>query len=81
MTMTNPEDISDALMRFVEDSELSQRQIALQAGITPAVLNRFLRQGGGMSRDGLDRLCRVLGLQLVQTGKTPKSAALIRKGK
>lgn len=78
--MKKPEDISDALTRFVQSSELSQRQIALQAGITPAVLNRFLRQGGGMSRDGLDRLCRVLGLQLIQADKTSKQAANSRKG-
>ena len=79
--MKKPEDISDALTRFVQSSELSQRQIALQAGITPAVLNRFLRQGGGMSRDGLDRLCRVLGVQLVQSAKTSKTVAQSRKGK
>lgn len=79
--MKKHEDISDALTRFVESSELSQRQIALKAGITPAVLNRFVRQGGGMSRDGLDRLCRVLGLQLVQTRMTTKAAARNRKGK
>ena len=78
--MKKDENISDALKRFVEGSELSQRQIALQAGITPAVLNRFLRQGGGMSRDGLDRLCRVLELQLVQTDKTSKPTATRRKG-
>lgn len=81
MPMKKHEDISDALTRFVEGSELSQRQIALKAGITPAVLNRFLRQGGGMSRDGLDRLCRVLGLQLVQSAKTSQTSALSRKGK
>ena len=79
--MKKDEYISDALKRFVEGSELSQRQIALQAGITPAVLNRFVRQGGGMSRDGLDRLCRVLGLQLVQTDKTGKASAHGRRGK
>ena len=79
--MKKLEDISEALARFVEESELSQRQIALNAGITPAVLNRFLRQGGGMSRDGLDRLCRVLGLQLVQTAKTAKATADSRKAK
>ena len=79
--MKKNEDISDAIKRFVEGSEMSQRQIALSAGITPAVLNRFLRQGGGMSRDGLDRLCRVLGLQLVQTGKAPTKATPSRKGK
>ena len=79
--MKKSENISDAIKRFVEGSEISQRQIALNAGITPAVLNRFLRQGGGMSRDGLDRLCRVLELQLVQTGKSPQPAARSRKGK
>lgn len=78
--MKKNETISDALTRFVEGSEMSQRQIALNAGITPAVLNRFLRQGGGMSRDGLDRLCRVLGLELVQSAKTSKPAAKSRKG-
>jgi len=79
--MKKHEDISDALMRFVESSELSQRQIALRAGITPAVLNRFLRQGGGMSREGLDRLCRVLNLQLVQSAEISKTAEQSPKGK
>lgn len=79
--MKKNENISDALTRFVESSEMSQRQIALKAEITPAVLSRFLRQGGGMSRDGLDRLCRVLGLQLVQSTKTSKPATKSRKGK
>jgi len=79
--MKKHEDISDALMRFVESSELSQRQVALKAGITPAVLNRFLRQGGGMSREGQDRLCRVLNLQLVQSAETSKTAEQSRKGK
>ena len=74
MPMKKNENISDALKRFVEGSEMSQRQIALKAEITPAVLSRFLRQRGGMSRDGLDRLCRVLGLQLVQTDKTSTTA-------
>ncbi len=79
--MKREDNISESLKRFIEAAELSQRQIALNAGITPAVLNRFLRQGRGLSIEGIDGLCRVLGLQLVQTAKTPKTPAQRRKEK
>ncbi len=79
--MKKTENISEALKRFIEASGQSQRQIALSAGVSPVVVNRFLRQGRGLSVEGIDGLCRVLGLQLVQTGKTPKTTARSRKEK
>ena len=72
--MKKRETITGTLRRYVENSETSQRQIAIAAGISPIVLNRFIRQGTGLSMDGIDNLARVLGLQLTPTPASAKSA-------
>ena len=72
---------SEALKHLIEKSDQSQRQIALSAGVSPVVLNRFLRQGRGLSVEGIDGLCRVLRLQLVPYAKTSKAAAQRREEK
>lgn len=77
--MKKNETISETLRRYVENSETSQRQIAIAAGISPIVLNRFLRQGSGLSMDGIDNLARVLGLQLMPV--TPAKKTANRKAK
>jgi len=77
--MKKSETITETLRRCVGESETSQRQLAIAAGISPVVLNRFLRQGTGLSAAGIDNLAEVLGLQLVPTTTNAKTNSR-RKG-
>jgi transcriptional regulator with XRE-family HTH domain len=72
--MKKHETIVETLRRCAAESGRTQRDLAAEAGISHIVLNRFLRQGRGLSMAGIDSLGRILGLQLVPTPTTTKTA-------
>ena len=61
-----PEKLTDQLRRAILDDGRPQRQIALAAGVDRCYLNRFLRRGGRLSSEAIDRLCEALRLELVK---------------
>ena len=58
--------ISIALRRAIERHELSPFMLARKAQLSHSTLSKFLRGQSGIGMDGLDRLCLVMGLRLVQ---------------
>lgn len=74
LPMKKHETITETLKRGVAESGRTQREVAAEAGISYVVLNRFLRQGRGLSMAGIDGLGRVLGLQLTPIPTTTKTA-------
>lgn len=78
--MKTHETIIETLRRCAAESGRTQIDLAAEAGISHIVLNRFLRQGRGLSMAGIDGLGRVLGLQLTPIPTTTKTASR-RKGK
>lgn len=50
------------LLRYRTERGLPQKQVANEAGINNSTLSRLESGERGISRDVLDRLCRVLGL-------------------
>lgn len=72
--MKKIETITETLKRSVAESGRTQRDLAAEAEISFVVLNRFLRQGRGLSMSGIDNLGRVLGLQLLPMTATTKTA-------
>lgn len=74
--------ISDQLRMIVRSRGDSPRSIAIEAGVAPAVLSRFLAGTRGMTLDSLDALAGSLGLRLVESiGRAPRRAkSKARKG-
>jgi len=57
-------DISDALRRAIERSDLTCYAIAKQAGLRPEVVTRFANEGRDIRLTTAAKLASVLGLQL-----------------
>ena len=65
---------TETLKRAVSTSELSLGQMAEHTGIDKSVLSRFARGQTGLAMPSIDRLCELLGLELVET-KRPNNDA------
>lgn len=77
--MSKQESLSDQLRRYIREADSSQRQLAFQVGVDPAVLSKFLNGQGGLSTETFDKFGKLFGLTLTETS-TPKQAAKSRKG-
>lgn len=65
--------ITDQLRMIVRSRGDSPRSLAIEAGVAPAVLSRFLAGTRSMTVDSLDALAASLGLRLVETaGRAPR---------
>ena len=67
------------LREAIQESGLSLNQLGRQAGIDHSRLSRFVRGERDLTLDSVDKLCRVLGLHLVNatadaTGETKTEA-------
>lgn len=60
--MPAPEQLGRLLTRYRDERKLGQKQAAQLAGIDNSTLSRLESGDRGVSRDVLDRLCDVLGL-------------------
>ena len=70
--------LTDQLRQFIDTAEVSRYRLALQTGMSQAVLSRFMSGKGGMSMEKLDVLAEALDLEFT---KRSKPAAKSRKGK
>lgn len=72
------------LIKAIKSAGLSQNELARISGVDQGTLSRFLtddvRERRSLSLATADRLCRVLGLELVQTRK-PKLGKRNNRGK
>lgn len=67
-----PEAVSEALRKAISGSGLTPYAIAKSAGMSPQIITRFLRGERGLSLVVIDRLCRVLGLELTPAKRPRK---------
>lgn len=58
--------IQQQLIAAIEESPLSQNELAKQAGIAQPHLNAFVNGKRGLSLDSINKLCHVLQLKLVK---------------
>ena len=67
--------IMEKLAEAIENSEYSRYEIWRQTGVDQSVLHRIVN-GGSCNIETADRLCKFLGLELVEKkkGKSKKSA-------
>ena len=56
--------VTDALLQAIVDSELTRYEISKLSGVPESVLSRFVRGHRSVGLDTVDRLARVLGLEL-----------------
>jgi transcriptional regulator with XRE-family HTH domain len=59
--------LSDQIRQFIEQSGTTRYEIARAAGVSEAVLSRFMSKRSGLTLDTLDKLADVLGLRVIQT--------------
>ena len=70
--MSKKPKFSDELRRAIKTAPVSRYRIAVDSGISQAVLSRFLKGQVGLSMETVDLLCDYLGLKLVSEKKLEK---------
>ena len=61
--------LSDQLRKLIEDSELTRYRIAIDAEIDHSQLSRFMKGNGRLTTDSMDRIGKVLELELKVKGE------------
>lgn len=56
--------VSDQLRQAIEAGPTSRRQISFAIGLDESVLSRFVHGKSGLSILSIDKLCKLLGLEL-----------------
>ena len=62
--MTPTIGILDTLRDAVRDSEFSLNRLSKESGVDRQQLRRFMRHGGGLGADKIDRLLSTMGLRI-----------------
>jgi transcriptional regulator with XRE-family HTH domain len=62
--------VTGQLRESIRQSGLNQHELSRACGVGPDILSRFLRGERDMRGRTIDKLCKALGLRLVQ-GKPP----------
>lgn len=65
--------ISNQLRAAIDASGMSRYAMCKKIGMDQSVMSRFMVGTGGLSTEMTDKLCVLLGLQLVATTKPTKS--------
>ena len=66
--------LSTAIRRALSESGLSTYEIAAKVEITPPAIYRFMTGERGLSLEALDKVCRVVGLEIsVRPSKQKKA--------
>ena len=70
------ETVSDRLRAVIRARGLSSVQVAVDAGVAPSVISRFVSGERGLTTSTLDAVCLSLGLELRETrrGRRPPGA-------
>jgi hypothetical protein len=58
--------VSETLRQAVRESGLTLYRVAKDSGVSYATLHRFMARGRALSLDGVDKLCKYLGLKLTR---------------
>jgi transcriptional regulator with XRE-family HTH domain len=56
--------VVDEVIRAIEESELTQYELAKLSGVDRASISRFVRRQRSLGLDSLQKVCNVLGLEL-----------------
>ena len=70
--MSKKPKFSDELRRAIKTAPVSRYRIAVDTGVSQAVLSRFLKGQVGLSMETVDLLCEYLALKLVAEKKPNK---------
>ncbi len=71
--------VSQGLAQAIKESGLSPYKIAMQAGINPSIITRFLNGERGISLATADRIAAVLGLELRRIPQDPPARTTERQ--
>ena len=63
---------SDQLRKAIKQSGWSGYAIAKATGIPQSQLSLFMNGKGGLQQSNIDKVCKLIGIQVVFTGKTKK---------
>ena len=70
--MSKKPKFSEQLRRAIETAPVTRYRIAVDTGISEAVLSRFVNSKVGLSMETVDLVCDYLGLKLVPEKKREK---------
>ena len=70
--MSKKPKFSEQLRQAIETAPVTRYRIAVDTGISEAVLSRFVNSKVGLSMETVDLLCDYLGLKLVSEKKLEK---------
>lgn len=66
MTKKRPKTLTDQLRHHIESADVSRNRIAVDTGIDPASLCRFVAGQTGLSNENIDLLGEYLGLEILK---------------
>jgi transcriptional regulator with XRE-family HTH domain len=66
--------ISGQLREIITRRGLTAYSIAVDAGLEPSIVSRFLAHERGLTLASLDAIAEALGLRLIERGKRPKAS-------
>jgi transcriptional regulator with XRE-family HTH domain len=72
--------ISGQLREIITRRGLTAYSIAVDAGLEPSIVSRFLAHERGLTLASLDAIAEALGLRLIERGKRPKATTDERPG-
>lgn len=72
--------IADQVRREIKAQGLSCYRIAKECNLHESTVGRFVNAGGGLNIESLDRVARLLGLELVRSGELTELRRLKREG-
>ena len=73
--MSKKPKFSEQLRRAIKTASVTRYRIAVDTGISEAVLSRFVNSKVGLSMETVDLLCGYLGLKLVPENKPEKKGS------
>jgi transcriptional regulator with XRE-family HTH domain len=64
--MTEQPDVVEQLRTYIQDCGMNPREVAQRSGVAESQLSRFLRGQRDLNLATVAKLCRVLGLELIE---------------
>lgn len=70
--MSKTDSMAETIREAIQADPRTVYRLCKESGVDPAVVGRFVHRERGLNLDTADRLCRVLGMQLMPVRKKGK---------
>ncbi len=79
MKISQSQKLVNAIIKAVDQSDLTRYEIAKRSGVDESVLSKIVRGERGISPGNLDKLCACLGLEIIVQPREQKRKGKVKK--